>query len=121
MRIKFASISDAELAELIAGASAELHGRLVAVGSDVIRKPAPRSATIIVDEPTCDDKDFMLSVKSQMLQGQYVRSEDRSRFKAIAAAFPAWIKVQGLPDDPGGTAGRRWAERNVRYAPAPER
>lgn len=99
MKINLSKLSDADLAQLIAAAGAELSRRLTEEDRIVRRPTAPE--TVVVDEPPIDEKDFVLYVKGLMRSGSYIKSEERRRVTEIAAQYPTWVRMQGVPTTSG--------------------
>lgn len=95
MKINVAELSDADLAALVAAAGAELARRL-SEDDRIVRRPSPPQ-TVVVDEPDESSKDFVLYVAGLVKSGQYIKASERARIAAIAASYPAWVKMQGLP------------------------
>lgn len=97
MKIDLSKLSSHDLARLIRDASAMLASRLDE-SPEIVRQPAPR-AVISVSEPPSADKDFALFIKGQLQAGKYISAAERRRVSSIAASYPQWIRMQGLPTE----------------------
>jgi hypothetical protein len=110
--MNLSKLSERELVELIAKASAELSTRINA--ADVARIPAPRTV-IAVREPGAEQKDFMLMIASMLRAGKYIKAAEREAVAEISAEFPEWARLQQIPS--GSSAGN-W-RRAAEYQSAP--
>lgn len=110
-------MTDAELAELIRQASSELVSRMTRPDVDRIPFKRPKVA---MREPSEDDKDFVLRLKTRVHSGGYASAADRQRIADLAENFESWIRAQGLPTSRGTGEWRKLAEYS-RVKPARER
>lgn len=103
-------LTNQELAALIQSAAAELNNRLSE--PEIDRIPFRDSRPVVsLREPSEDDKDFILRLKTTALRGGYVSAAERQRVADLAAAgFAEWIKLQGLPLEKGTGPWRKLAE-----------
>lgn len=106
-----------QLAELIRLASAELAARLAEPNVERSRAERPH---VGLREPSDEDKEFVLLLKSTVLAGGYATAEERTRVADLAVEFGHWIRRQGLPTEKGTAPWRKLAERS-RVKPARER
>lgn len=95
MKINLEPLSNHDLARLIREASALLAQRLDE-SPQIIREPAPRPV-IHVAEPSEADKDFCLYIKGVLMDGGYIKADERRRVAGIAEEYPQWVRMQGLP------------------------
>lgn len=122
MRIDLASLTDQELSALIMGAMKEWASRQPGQQeTQIVRQPAPKPRVITVQEPPEQDKEFVLSLKTRLMRGQYIKAGEREAVAEIASEYPQWILRQGLPTEKGTKAWRDAADRDFRYTPADER
>lgn len=112
MKFDLSSYSDAGLAQLIEAASKELASRLIARGPEVVTKPAAPKPPVIIDEPSGEEKQFVLAV-AEMARKSFVRAAERARYKEIYGRHEAWFKHRKLPYDIGGSTGKKWVEFQV--------
>lgn len=109
MKIEFSVLTNAELAQIIAGAGAELSRRMDEA-PEVQRIPAPR-APLVIHEPPQADKEAALYIKAQLQRGAYIKAAERQRIAEIAATYPEWVQRQGLPTSTGTRVWRDAADR----------
>lgn len=121
MKIDFAALSDADLSALIVGAMQEWASRQDAPQGVVIeRKAPPEPRVIVIHEPPHAEKQFALSIKTQLQRGLYITAADRRQVADIATRFPEWVARQGLPTSSGTAAWRDAKNFQSRYRPAEE-
>ncbi|MDQ7989001.1 MAG: hypothetical protein REI09_05135 [Candidatus Dactylopiibacterium sp.] len=99
MKIELSGLTDIELITLISSASAELADRLK--NPTVVKRVPAVERTVLVKEPGADDKDFVLTIKSLVQKGGYIKAAERRRVAEIAANYPEWVSRQQLPTDSG--------------------
>lgn len=122
MKIDLANLNDQELSALIVGAMKEWASRQPGEQeTQIVRKPAPNPRVITVAEPPLQDKEFVLTIKSRLQHGQYIKAGERSAVAEIADEHPEWVLRQGLPTERGTKAWRDAADRHFYYKPANER
>lgn len=123
MNIDLESLTDRELGALLSAAFNEWQLRQRSgTGARVQPLPAPAlQQEAPAEQPSEDEKDFMLHVKTRLLRRALILASDRQAFRELARKYPEWTRRQGLPSDPGGSEGRNWRERHVTFEPAPER
>lgn len=102
-------LSAQQLVKLIGEASAELSARMT---SPVIERVKAERTLVVLREPTDDDKDFILRIKSVVAAGGYVLARERDRVAEIASDFGPWVARQGLPTERGTGAWRKLAQRS---------
>lgn len=121
MKIDFSALSDADLSALIVGAMQEWGSRQQNPQEVVIeRKPAPAPRVITINEPKEADKQFALSIKTQLQRGLYIKAGERTRVAELAEKYPDWVMRQGLPTERGTAAWRQAKDFYTRYRPAEE-
>lgn len=122
MRIDLASLTDQELSALLMGAMKEWASRQPGhLETQIVRQPAPKPRVVTLKEPPEQDKEFVLSLKTRLMQGQYVKAGERAAVAEIAEHYPQWVLRQGLPTEKGTKVWRDAADRHSRYKPADER
>lgn len=115
MKIKLSTFSDAELIRLISLISTELESRLRAPFA-----PETEAEAEAMMEPSRDDKDYCLRIKTRLESGSYILAAERERVAAIASEYPQWVARQGLPADKN-TGSWRTAKNYHSIKPANER
>lgn len=116
----FSHLSDRALSQLIAAAHQEWARRQQPTQSEAAQPPPAASPTSPAEPPEAD-KAFVLSVKTMVGEGCYIKAAERHRVAEIAEHFPDWVARQGLPCDAGTGSWRRAGEILHRYPPAKER
>lgn len=106
------TLSTAELAQLVASASAELNRRMSSpVEVDV--PPADLPKISFVHTPPESDQEFVAEIRAIIREAGYVKAEERRRVARLATEYPAWMKRQGIPLSAGTGEWRKLAE-NIR-------
>lgn len=121
MNIDLARLTDIELSALIMGAMKEWASRQPGLQeTEIVRQPAPAPRVVTVAEPQALDKDFVLGIKTRLLEGKVITAGERAAVSEIAEKYPQWVLRQGLPTGKGTKVWREAADRLYRYPPARE-
>lgn len=122
MKINLANLTDQELSALIADAMKEWASRQPGEQeTQIVRQPAPEPRVVTVQEPPAKDKEFVLSIKTRLKCGQYIKAGERAAVSEIAEQYPQWVARQQLPTGKGTKVWRDAADLLGRYKPADER
>lgn len=120
MKLDLSRLTDLELALLIRNASDELADRLD--GTPLQKRVAGAARPVVtVHEPSAEEKEYALRIKTILQEGQYVNASERAQVAQIAEKYPEWVRLQGLPTEKGTGAWRQAQLRHGRYKPAKER
>lgn len=111
MNINFSELPDKDLAELISAAMCEWSARQAP--TVVTERRTTQPAKVTIQEPTPEDKDFVLMIATLFRRGDYIRAADRRRVSDIADNYGDWVRRQGLPTTHNAGDWKRSTARTV--------
>lgn len=106
--IKFSSLSDAALAELIQQAMSEFQRRMQTTGINTVK--TIDTPPVVLHSPSDNELIFIRNCLSKIRGGQYVHAEMKDRYRNLSKKYAQWFESKGIPSDLRGSSSLNYID-----------
>ncbi|MCA6962438.1 hypothetical protein [Pectobacterium odoriferum] len=106
--IKFSSLSDHALAELIKMAMEEFQQRLIKPGVNTIKTVDVEP--VVLHAPSDNEMVFINNCLKKRRAGEYIHASMKDKYRDLTRKYPQWFSVKAYPDDLRGSVSKHYVD-----------